>query len=68
MNELHTMRYNKGKGCEEDEYAASDATESCVRLRSSAEEPWEMTSEPLAETVRSTSGARGRVLVAQERT
>jgi hypothetical protein len=37
------------KGCDEDEYAASDATESCARLRSSAEEPREMTSELQAE-------------------
>lgn len=37
------------KGCEEDEYAASEATESCARLRSSAEEPRGMTSELQAE-------------------
>jgi len=37
------------KGCEEDEYAESDATESCARLRSSAEEPRKMTSELQAE-------------------
>lgn len=35
--------------CEEGEYAASDATESCARLRSSAEEPRKMTSELQAE-------------------
>jgi len=60
------MLVNYYRGCEEDEYAALDATESCLKLRSGAEGSPKMASElpgeqvkPIGQLARHAAGFNG---------